>query len=271
MNIEDYILLRKNKDKLDEHDLNNKMNNMQILIGYIFDYYNLPEEEIKSNKINKVVLYQKELSYLSDDTRRWLIEIFSKYNVKLDKELSNLLDKNIYFLLNNSETSFSRVSYDIYSKLVVRKKYSFIEEYPLEVLSFMKEYHKLKSNNYRSSISKYGLNLTKKEKIKIQIINKMFNINLIEWIKNYEIIFSKNKSLWSLKHKKYIMLDNNVKECVYDYKYNRNLFELSTVLKKTQNEILKERKLIEKIMMYFWTKDIANDLTYYKEYCKKNK
>lgn len=268
MNIEDYILLRKIKENFNEHDLNTKVNNIQILIGYIFDFYNLPEEEIKSKKINKIVPYQKELSFFSDDIIKWLIEIFTQYNIKLDKELANLLDKNIYFLLSNSETSFNKISYDIYTKLVARKKYIFIEDYPLEILKFMKEYHKLKSNNYRSSFSKYGLSLTKKEKEKIQTINTHFNINLIEWIKNYVVVFSKNKSMWSLGHKKYISLDGNAKECIYDYKYNRNLFELITVLKKAQIEIFKERKLIEKIMMYFWTKDIANDIKYYKEYCK---
>ena len=269
MNIEDYILLRKNRDKFDEHDLSNKMKNIQILIGYIFDFYELPKGEINTKKINKLTIYQKEIVEFDEDIRCWLIDIYATYNIKIDRILCKILDDNIYFLLEHSEKSFNKISYDIYAKLVTKKKYSFIEEYPFEILKFMKEYHKHKSNNYRSSITKYNLNLTKKEKDKIYRINEMFNINLIEWIYNYVNVLNHNNSLWSLGHKKYITSKEGLKECVYDYKSNRNFFELNTVLKKTYSEILKERKLIEKIMMYFWTKNISNDSKYYKEYCKK--
>ena len=46
-----------------------------------------------------------------------------------------------------------------------------------------------------------------------------------------------------------------------------SIIQLNKYLKIAKK--LKERKLIEKIMMYFWTKNISNDSKYYKEYCKK--
>ena len=270
MNIEDYILLRKSKENINEHDSSKKLDNIQIFIGYIFDYFNLPDKEVKQNAGTRLIQYQKEIEDYSSEVREWLIDIYMMYKIKINKELGKLLDNNIYFLISNTDKHFEKTSYDIYSKIMSRKKLSFMEDYPLEILNFMKDYHKIKSNHYRSSITKYKLNLSKKEKEKIKSIEEKFNINFIEWIHNYTIILSRHKSLWSFNHIKYTVEDGKEKS-FYDYKYSRNLFELITVLGKTDEDISKERKLIEKIMMYFWTKEIADDRDYYREYCKKHK
>ncbi|WP_288957547.1 hypothetical protein [uncultured Thomasclavelia sp.] len=269
MNIEEYILLRKTKEKFNEHDLNNKTKNIQTLIGYIFDYYNIPEEELDHKLSNQILKYQRDISNYSEGIRNWLIDIYIKYKIKIDVELAKILDKEIYFLLSNSDASFQKTSYNIYAKLMKKRKYDFLQEYPLEIIEFIKEYHKQKSHYYRSSITKYKLNLSDKEKEKIKDIDKLFNINLIEWIRNYVDILSKNQSLWSLSHKIYIKQENEVAKCEYNYRNNRNLFELNTVLKKCPKDISIQRKLIEKIMLFFWTKEVVDDKAFYKEYCKR--
>lgn len=55
LKIEEYILQRKQEDKLDEFNLDKKVKNIKSWINYIFEYYNnyLNEEDVSEKKIEK--------------------------------------------------------------------------------------------------------------------------------------------------------------------------------------------------------------------------
>ncbi len=87
MKIEEYIKLRKKHDGFDETHWKNKDENIHKLIDYIFDYYKFLEEDQSSKKsqtkeLRRNVNYQYEIELYSEDTQRWLLNIFTKYDVK---------------------------------------------------------------------------------------------------------------------------------------------------------------------------------------------
>ena len=143
MKIEEYIKIRKKHDGFDETRWKHKEENIHKLIDYIFDYYKLLEEDQSSKKsqtkeLRRNVNYQYEIELYSEDTQRWLINIFAKYNVKMNRQIAKILDSTDYFLLISDTKDWERLSYDLYTKMT--GKYKILSDYPLELLAFAKDY-----------------------------------------------------------------------------------------------------------------------------------
>lgn len=84
LKVEEYILQRKQEDKLDEFNLDKKVENIKSCIDYIFEYYNnyLNEEEISEKKIEedeKLRKYKKQISQYDDEVIDWLINIYQNH------------------------------------------------------------------------------------------------------------------------------------------------------------------------------------------------
>ena len=97
MKIEEYIKLRKKRDNFDETNRNNREENIHKLIDYVFDYYKLLDENQVSKKnqiknLKRNVNYQYEIDPYSEAVQRWLIKIFTEYNIKINQQISKFLD-----------------------------------------------------------------------------------------------------------------------------------------------------------------------------------
>lgn len=225
MKIEDYIKLRKKQDLLDEMDASKKTENIQKLICYIFDFYKLYEGEnkdirktIKEN--NRIIKYQQSIDQFSDDTQIWLLKIFNLHNVKVEKYLIWTLDNTDVFLLINNKNSMEKLSYSIYTRCA--RKYEFLSDYPLELIHFMSDYHKI-----CSQAKSKNLKLSKEVKIVVKEMNEKFGINIVEWANKYIAIFLDDPDLWPTVHKKFNKEGNKI---IYNINASTNLFALNRVI-----------------------------------------
>lgn len=250
MKIEEYIKLRKKYEGFDETNKKNKEDNIRKLINYIFDYYKLLEEDQSSKKnqqlksLRRNVNYQYEIELYSEDTQRWLIKIFSQYNIKVNRQLSKLLDEIDFFLLISEEGEWEKLSYDLYTKVTEKQKY--LSDYPLELLQFAKDYYALCNKKSGLPVSKYKL--SKKSKQFIKDIYSEYGINLIAWSKYYLEYFYSRITLWPATHR--IETQENGRRIVrYDLNASRNTFAINNVLGKISDSndvsrILKKNKRI---------------------------
>lgn len=254
MKIEEYIKIRKKHDGFDETRWKHKEENIHKLIDYIFDYYKLLEEDQSSKKsqtkeLRRNVNYQYEIELYSEDTQRWLINIFAKYNVKMNRQIAKILDSTDYFLLISDTKDWERLSYDLYTKMT--GKYKILSDYPLELLAFAKDYYKICDKNCGLSISQYKL--SQKSKKYIKDFYSDYGINLVAWAKFYLEYFYSSMVLWPPSHR--IMIEEDGKK-KYQYNLNvaRNVFNIGSVLDKISEEngaseqLKKNKKVLVELM-----------------------
>lgn len=254
MKIEEYIKLRKKHDSFDETNWKNKEENIHKLIDYIFDYYKLLEEDQSSKKsqtkeLRRNVNYQYEIELYSEDTQRWLINIFTKCNVKMNRQITKILDSTDFFLLISDTKDWERLSYDLYTKMA--GKYKILSDYPFELLAFAKDYYKICDKNCGLSISRYKL--SQKSKKWIKDFYSDYGINLVAWAKFYLEYFYSSVVLWPPSHR--IMIEEDAKK-KYQYNLNvtRNVFNIGSVLDKISEEngaseqLKKNKKILVELM-----------------------
>lgn len=250
MKIEDYIKLRKKHDGLDETDHKRKDENIRRLIDYIFDYYKLLEEGQSTSEKSKLkglrrnVNYQYEIESYSDEVQRWLLKIFNEYNIKINRQLVEVLDEIDFFLLISDAKDWEKLSYDLYT--LVTKKHIFLSDHPLEILAFAKDYYKICNKKSGLSLSQYKLN--QKSKRFIKDIYSEYGINLVAWSKAYLNYFYSSITLWPLSHR-IVTEENGKRVSQYDYNATRNVFALNSVLGKISESngaysYLKKNKMI---------------------------
>lgn len=239
MRIEDYIMLRRKQDLLDETDISKKTENIHKIIDYVFDYYKIFESDIsvrkKEEKVNnRLARYLNEIDYFSEETQQWLLQIYSYFDIKIYRYLKLLLDNDNIFLLMQKGKQMQKLSYVIFSK--ASNKYTFLNEYPNEILSFMLEYRKICYDNNGFKLS--SLKISPKTKKFIKKYYEQNGVNLYAWGHNYLNSFLNDRNAWPLSHV-IIELDEKNNELVkYDINAKRDVFCLNTVFDSLDKETM---------------------------------
>ncbi len=111
LTIEDYIAKRKKEDRLNEYNLNDRMENIKTCINYVFEYYNqylditqMDEQTVLNNE--RLEKYRNNISHYDSEIQEWLVDIYDEHNKKLDRSIINLLKKDELFLLYSSDSEF---------------------------------------------------------------------------------------------------------------------------------------------------------------------
>ena len=150
--LDKFIEKRLKDDKKNLLDLDNKENNLQDCVNYIFEYFNTyinidESRRLKIENDEKIEKYYWQIEKYSTEVQNWLIEVYSKYNKKINQQIPKLLKDIDVFLLTNSSESFRKYSYKCYSQLI--KKYPFMENYTEQLYEFILDEHRILSNNYQ--------------------------------------------------------------------------------------------------------------------------
>lgn len=243
MRIEEYIKLRRKQDLLDETDISRKTENIHKIIDYVFDYYKIFESDIsvrkKEEKVNnRLSRYLNEINSYSDEIQQWLLQTYSRFDVKVHKYLEFLLNNDYTFLLMKEGKQMKKLSYTIFSK--VSNKYSFLNEYPNEILCFMLEYRKICYNDNGLKLS--NLKLNPKTKKFIKMYYEQNGVNLFAWANKYLDNFLNDRYAWPLSH---VIIEHDEKnnELVkYDINAKRDVFCLNAVFEILDIETLVELK-----------------------------
>lgn len=192
----------------------------------------------QTKELRRNVNYQYEIELYSEDTQRRLINIFTKYNVKMNRQITKILDSTDFFLLISDTKDWERLSYDLYTNMT--GKYKILSDYPFELLAFAKDYCKICDKNCGLSISHYKL--SQKSKKWIKYFYSDYGINLVAWAKFYLEYFYSSVILWPPSHR--IMIEEDGKK-KYQYNLNvtRNVFNIGSVLDKISEESGASKKL----------------------------
>lgn len=265
-----FIEKRLKDDKKNLFDLNKKESNLQDCVNYVFEYFNTYINSDESQKLQiendeKLKKYYGQIEKYSSDVQKWLIEVYSVYNKKLNQQIPKLLKNIDIFLLTNSSESFRKYSYKCYSQLI--KNYTFMEEYIDQLYDFIVDEHRIMSDNYQFEQNTIIGISEKIDKHVNHTLNK-YNVNLLAWAENYAMSFSDYPHMWPV---------GTCDELEYGKFYNpmkanKNKFNIDYIYSQVSSlpYIKGKKKMLEILVMYYWQNDInPAEEKLYEEYLKK--
>ncbi|ABI69559.1 hypothetical protein [Syntrophomonas wolfei] len=267
LTIEEYIAKRKREDRLNEYDLNQRLDNMKTCVNYVFEYFNnyldITEYEektvLKDQKLDK---YRHQLRDYNSEVREWLVDIYDEYGRHMNRNIGAILKDDEFFLLYDSDSEYRSLSYDCYSKLI--KKYPFLRDQTEMLFRFIKDYHYVQSQRKREIpfISQELNNW-------VDNTWTRYSVSVTNFAFDWAYRFSEAEDTWPKTHRKPSQYSWQKYE--YDYKQKSNLFNLDSLYRKMPRKSFTKGKKqeFEILMMYFWLHDMAgDDEGYWEEYLK---
>ena len=257
-------------DKKDLFNLNKKESNLQDCVNYVFEYFNTYINSDESQKLQiendeKLKKYYGQIEKYSSNVQKWLIEVYSVYNKKLNQQIPKLLKNIDVFLLTNSPESFRKYSYKCYSQLI--KNYPFMEEYVDQLYEFIVDEHRIMSDNYQFEQNTIIGISEKIDKHVNRTLNK-YNVNLLAWAKDYAMSFSDYPHMWPVGT--YDELEYG--KFYNPMKANKNKFNIDYIYSQVSSlpYIKCKKKILEILVMYYWHNDIDPvEENLYEEYLKQ--
>ena len=268
--LDKFIEKRLKDDKKNLLDLDNKENNLQDYVTYIFEYFNTyinidESRRLKIENDEKIEKYYWQIEKYSTEVQNWLIEVYSKYNKKINQQIPKLLKDIDVFLLTNSSESFRKYSYKCYSQLI--KKYPFMENYTEQLYEFILDEHRILSNNYQLNQENETSFNEKIDKYIITTADK-YKVNLFAWAEVYSDNFFGYEHMWPVGA-------CDIEEYGKSYnpmKAKKNKFNIDSIYSQisTLPYIKGRKKILEILVMYYWQKDISPvDGELYEDYMKQ--
>lgn len=270
LSLEEYISKRKKEDKINEFDIETRMDNMRICVNYVFEYFNqyLNIDEMEQKTFlneERLEKFRKQLDMYENDIQEWLVNIYDVHEKHIHRSIISFLKKDELFLLYNTENEFRSCSYDCYAQLI--KKNPFLKGQTEMLFLFIKDYHTIQSEK---EINALPVLLTEDINEWLEKTWNKYKVNIWAFASDYIDRFSDDDSLWPSKHK--IKSNEEWQPYFYDYKQKTNLFNLNTLYTRISKKpfIKGKKQYLEIIMMYIWLHSIWGDEeNYWEEYRTK--
>ena len=281
MTLEQYILMRKKEDSLNEYDLSKRSENIRICVNYVFEYFNnylenSPDSEKTIQEEKKQDKFRQSLSKYSPAIQDWLVDYYSRTGKHVHRQIRNLIDET-YFLLYSTDAEFRSLSYSIYPKAIKRVKE--LDGDGEMIFNFIRDEHRVRNEftidhqniHITDSIDQWVSNTYKKVGVNIfafsfEWCSKFYNSPDL-WEKPRK---SRNHEFDSLLESKRINLSDPV---LWDYDCKRDGSRLGLeVLYRNmpKKDFTRGKKqAFEAVLMYVWTHDIAGEEEAWEEYRKE--
>ena len=278
MTLEQYILMRKKEDGINEFDLSKRSENIRLCVNYIFEYFdnyleNSPDSERTIKEENKRDKYRQLISDYSPEVQNWLVEMHSRSGKHVHRHLKKLIEDQ-FFLLYSTDAEFRAMSYAIYPTAI--KKVKELDGEGEMIYLFIRDEHRIKSE---LSLEQQGIHITDDIDKWITKTYKKYGVNIyafcLEWIYH----FAETPNLWPkarkirdheydslLGYRGYTL--SNDAFWKYDYKADGELFDLNALYRKMPKKdfIRGHKQALEAVMMYCWTHDWEDDELYWEKY-----
>lgn len=278
MTLEQYILMRKKEDGINEYDLSKRSKNIRICVNYIFEYFdnyleNSPDAEKTFIEERRQEKYRKIVSRYSPDVQDWLVDLNSRSRKHGHKYLRELIDDR-YFLLYNSDTEFRSLSYSIYPKAIKRVKE--LEGEGEMIFNFIRDEHRIRSE---FTLEQQGIHITDSIDKWISNTFKKHGVNIFAFCEDWCSYFSDTPNLWEkwrkkrnhdcdslLEYGKYDLSSYMFWD--YDYKPGGERFGLNSLYRNMPKKDYTKRKkqAFDAVMMYWWTHSYDSDEKLWEEY-----
>lgn len=269
LSIEEYIARRKKEDRLDEYDLNQRVDNLKNCVNYVFEYFNnylniTEAEEKTALKEDKIEKYRHQMREYDPEVRDWLVRIYSEHGKQIYRNISNILKQDDFFLLYDTDSEFRSLSYDCYAKLI--KKLPFLKDQTEMLFQFIKEYHRIFSQ--RSYIVDIPL-ISEELNEWIEKTWAKYNVNVLAFAHDWALSFCDDQDSWPTSHRR--KSQDSWRKYEYDHRQKGNLFNLDSLYRKMPKKAFtKGRKQeFEILIMYYWLHSIYGDEDYWQDYLEK--
>ena len=270
LSIEEYIAQRKREDSLNEFDADLRIDNMRMIVNYVFEFFNnyiniTPEEEKTALQNEKIAKYANMLNDYDLEIREWLIRIYTDYDKRLNRNIGTILKNYEFFLLYNKDSEFRSISYDCYSELI--KKMPFLRDQTEMLFLFIKDYHRVQSQRGEKnhSIPFISDNITDW----LETTWTKYQISILTFVDNWVMYFYDNKELWPRTHR--IKSNDPAVKYEYNYKQKSNLFNLDSLYRKMPKKpyVKGKKQELEILMVYYWLHSADGNNSYWQEYLDK--
>lgn len=269
LTLEEYIARRKKEDRLNEFDLNSRLENIRICANYVFEYFNsyldITEAEEKTALLDeKLEKFSKQLKDYDPEVRSWLVDIYKDHRKHMHRYIGNILKEYEFYFLYNSDSEFRSLSYDCYSKLI--KKLPFLKDQTEMLFLFIKDHHRVRSQwamNYVPDISVDINEWIENTWNKYHVNTKAF---AVDWADR----FYGDENSWPSTYRR--KSQYSWRKYDYDIKQKSNLFNLDSLYRRMPKKLYtKGRKQeFEVLMMYYWLHSLEGDEDgYWQEYLEK--
>jgi len=281
MTLEQYILMRKKEDSLNEYDLSKRSENIRICVNYIFEYFdnyleNSPDSEKTFLEEKKQDKLRKAISAYSPDIQDWIVDFYSRTGKHVHTQLRNLI-VDTYFLLYNTDSEFRSLSYAIYPKAI--KKVKELEGEGEMIYNFIRDEHRKKSE---FSIDQQSIHITDAIDKWISNTFKKYGVNVYAFCEDWLMYFTSTPDLWEKSrkirnHDCDSLLDKNSLDLSnwmfwdYDYKPDGERFGLNALYRTMpKKDFTKGKKqAFEAVMMYCYLHSYVIDGKLWEEYYEK--
>src|SRR5690625_1551828 len=112
LNLNEYLSVRRELDQLDEFSVDNKSENMKAVKQYVENFFLKYLERDQAHlgfieQAQEAVQYRLELADYGEEVREWLVDIYLKYGLCVDRLVEHLLSQCELFLLSWKDEDFS--------------------------------------------------------------------------------------------------------------------------------------------------------------------
>ena len=278
MTLEQYILMRKKEDSLNEYDLSKRSENLRTCVNYVFEYFdnylkNSPDSEKTFLEERKQEKFRQSVSQYSPDIQDWLVDLNSRTGKHVHRQLRPLIEDR-YFLLYNTDSEFRSLSYAIYPQAIKRVKE--LEGEGEMIYNFLRDEHRIRSE---FTIEQQSICITESIDKWIAKTYKKYGVNIYAFCDDWCSYFSDNTNLWEKKRKtrnhkydslledKHFTLTNYM---FWDYNYTSDgeRFGLTALYRNMpKKDFVKGKKqAFDAVMMYWWTHSYIGDEQSWEEY-----
>lgn len=268
LTLEDYIAKRKKEDKLNEYDIDAKLDNMRICVNYVFEYFNQYLDATRMDEqtvlnVERLEKYKNQLHKYDPEIQEWLVSIYDHHDRQINRSIISFLKKDELFFLYSTDQEFRTVSYDCYAQLI--KKNTFLKNQTEMLFQFIKDHHRVVSQPMQEILS---VNIAEEVNEWIEKTWNKHQVNLMAFGSDYVSRFFDEEDKWDVKHT--IKSNYSWRKYDYDYKQKNNLFNINLLYRRLNKSFIRGKKqYLEILLMYCWLHEIESDENYWHEYLSK--
>lgn len=263
LTIDEFILQKKKKDKLNEFNFEKHTENMSTVIQYVMEYFNEYLDPVsfdfERNKIDQAIRkFQDEIIAKYPLSAKFIIEYFKKTKQRIDRLLYRYIEKINDYELLYTEDDFRNAA------LFLNKD---LEKYDPEI--------------DMESLLKIFIAEYKKDATSAPEIGDMKNLdnNIVDWVKETYREYGVNlinyaQSIIEVYHERYIdhvydetnATSYNINR--YDYRYQENPFDINNIYERNAHRpfFQNHKGEFEMILMHIWLFEEIMDTDYWAEY-----
>lgn len=273
LTIDAYIKKRKKEDRLNEFSFEQKSQNIQKCVEYIFTYFNeylnLREDNEKQIQLDgKVKKYKTRLkkSGYSSECVEWAVENYRENRKKIDNYIKKRIKERPDFYFCNEEHELQAFSNEC--RLLWMNELTFLRETDEMLFRFLKEHYLLESEaglSYDIIDRAVGPGIIQDW---ISETWEKYKISIPAFCDSWRDMFFLDHTLWPVSHRIETTAFSEERPYAYNYRQSKNLFNIDEIYRKFSYKLfLKNHKEeLEIALMAYWSVCITGDHDYLLEY-----